>query len=260
VLASPILAALVASLLAGAGATAVGALPALVLPSISERTRAILGGLSGGIMLAATFFSLLGPGLEAATARWDRWGGLLVATAGLVAGAALVATLHRYSPHEHFIKGPEGADRTRLSRAWLFVIAITLHNFPEGLAVGVGAASGELDIALPITLGIGLQNVPEGLVVALSLLREGYARDRAVLVGCATGLVEPIGALIGAAALALSAALLPAALCFAAGAMLFVISDEVIPESHQGPHAGVATWGLIAGFVLMMVLDVAFAA
>lgn len=211
-------------------------------------------------MLAATFFSLLGPGLEEATARWDRWGGLGIATVALVSGAALVAILHRYSPHEHFIKGPEGADKTRLARVWLFVIAITLHNFPEGLAVGVGAASGELDIALPITLGIGLQNIPEGLVVALSLLREGYARDRAVLVGCATGLVEPIGALVGAGVLAVSSTILPAVLCFSAGAMLFVISDEVIPESHQGPHAGAATWGVVGGFVLMMVLDVAFAA
>lgn len=257
---SPLLTAFVLALASGAGATSLGALVAFVVPSVGERSRTVLGGLAGGVMLAATFFSLLGPGLERASAEQGRWLGMLVAIVAFAAGTLFVAVLHHLSPHEHFIKGPEGADRSRLARAWLFVIAITLHNFPEGLAVGVGGASGTLDIAMPLALGIGLQNVPEGFVVAVSLLREGYTPARAVGIGCLTGLVEPIGAVFGAGVLAISTALLPAALCFAAGAMLFVICDEVLPESHRGEHASLATWGTMLGFVLMMVLDVAFAA
>lgn len=257
---SPILNALLLGLAAGFGATAIGALPAFFVRSVSDRQRAALGGLAGGIMLAATFFSLLAPGLHRASEAHGRWLGMAIAAGSFVVGTVFVAVLHHLSPHEHFIKGPEGADRSRLARAWLFVIAITLHNFPEGLAVGVGGASGTLEIAMPIALGIGLQNVPEGFVVAVSLLREGYAPSRAVAIGCATGLVEPVGALLGAGVLTVSASLLPGTLCFAAGAMLFVISDEVLPEAHRGEHGALATWGTMLGFVLMMVLDVAFAA
>jgi ZIP family zinc transporter len=257
---SPLAQALVLGLLAGAGATAVGACLAFFVRHLSERGRAMLGGFAGGVMLAATFFSLLGPGLSRATEAQGRWVGMSVAVIAFAFGTLFVAVLHHLSPHEHFIKGPEGADRTRLGRAWLCVIAITLHNFPEGLAVGVGGASGTLSLAMPIAIGIGLQNVPEGLVVAVSLLREGYSPRRAVAIGCATGLVEPVGAVLGAGVLRISSSLLPAALCFSAGAMLFVICDEVLPESHRGPHASLATWGTMVGFALMMVLDVAFAA
>lgn len=251
--------ALVLGLVSGAGATSLGASLSFFVRHVSERGRAMLGGFAGGVMLAATFFSLLSPGLTRATEENGRWIGMVLAVGSLVAGTLFVAVLHHFSPHEHFIKGPEGADRSRLGRAWLFVIAITLHNFPEGLAVGVGGVSGTLAIAMPIVIGIGLQNVPEGLVVAVSLLREGYSTRRAIAIGCATGLVEPVGAMLGAGVLGISAAFLPAALCFSAGAMLFVICDEVLPEAHRGEHGTVATWGNMLGFILMMVLDVAFA-
>jgi ZIP family zinc transporter len=250
------------SFLAGGVATGVGALPALALRRLDDRMRAGLGGFAAGVMLAATFFSLLSPGLDDAVARWGRVPGVGAAALGMIAGVVMIAVMHRFAPHEHFEKGVDVGDRARassLARTWLFVIAITLHNLPEGLAVGVGVASGDQAIGAPIALGIAFQNAPEGLVVAASLVREGYPRWRAVGIGFLTGLVEPIGALVGCLALAVSASALPIALCFAAGAMLFVISDEVLPESHRGDHAATATWGTMLGFVLMMVLDTVFA-
>ncbi|AKF08252.1 ZIP family metal transporter [Sandaracinus amylolyticus] len=254
--------AVLTSLWAGTGATGLGALPALGLRELGDRARAALSGFSAGVMLAATFFSLLGPGLEIAVERWARWGGVAAGAGGLIAGVAAIALMHRFSPHEHFLKGVDGRGRspTALARTWLFVIAITLHNLPEGLAVGVGVASGDQSLALPIALGIAFQNAPEGLVVAVSLVRERYSRRMAIGVALLSGAVEPIGAGLGAAAVEVSSAVLPVALCFAAGAMLFVISDEVLPESHRGEHSDAATWGTMGGFVLMMVLDVAFAA
>lgn len=251
--------AVVTSAWAGAGATGVGALPALAMRSLGERSRAVLGGFSGGVMLAATFFSLLSPGLDEAVDLWGKWGGLVAASAAFGAGICFVALMHCFLPHEHFEKGRDGAAAERLARTWLFVLAITIHNFPEGLAVGVGAASGESSLQLPIALGIAFQNAPEGLVVAVSLMREGYGRGRAIAMALATGLVEPIGAACGALGLGISHDLLPLGLSFSAGAMLFVIQDEVLPEAYRGPHPDHATMGAMVGFVLMMVLDVAFA-
>lgn len=251
--------AVLTSLWAGGLATGLGALPALGLRSLDARARAALSGFAAGVMLAATFFSLLAPGMDLAAERWARPGGVLAAAGGFVLGVTAIAVVHRLLPHTHFIKGPEGgAERGALGRTWLFVLAITLHNLPEGLAVGVGVASGDEAIGMPIALAMAAQNAPEGLVVATALITTGYGRGRAVGVALLTGMVEPIGAAVGAASVALSAAMLPIALCFAAGAMLFVISDEVLPESHRGEHSGTATWGVMLGFVLLMVLDTAF--
>jgi len=163
--------------------------------------------------------------------------------------------MDRLLPHEHFIKGREGADAKQLRRTWLFVIAITLHNLPEGLAIGVGYAANEGLRANSLTLGIAIQDVPEGFVVAASLLAAGYTRGFAVVLGALTGLIEPLGAVIGAIVVSSSTMLLPWGLGFAAGAMLFVISHEIIPESHRKGHEAWATTGLMLGFVLMMILD-----
>jgi zinc transporter, ZIP family len=250
------------SFLAGTVATGLGGLTALAFRRLSARAEASLSGFGAGVMLAATFFSLLAPGLAAGAERWGRWGGVGAGAGAFILGTVAIAVVHRFVPHEHFLKGVENRGRSAesLARTWLFVIAITLHNLPEGLAVGVGVASGQQAIALPIALGIAAQNVPEGMVVAVSLLREGYPRRVALGVALLSGAVEPVGAALGAGALAISMALLPVALCFAGGTMLFVISDEVLPESHRGEHAGAATWGVMLGFVLMMVLDSAFGA
>jgi ZIP family zinc transporter len=247
-----------ASLAAGL-ATGAGALPVLLMRSISMRLQNALLGFAAGVMLAASFFSLILPGLNYAAAdAGGRKGAVLVISAAILAGAAVLAMLNRQLPHEHFILGPRGGDPKALRRIWLFVIAITLHNFPEGLAVGVGFGSSDLSKAVTLAIGIGLQNLPEGLAVATALVSQNYSRFTAVSVSTLTGLVEPIAGLFGVAAVSLFASLLPWGMGFAAGAMIFVISNEIVPETHRSGHEELATAGLMIGVVVMMMLDVAF--
>jgi ZIP family zinc transporter len=216
---------------------------------ISDRFLDILLGFAAGVMLAATSFSLLVPSVEL--------GGPWVAVLGLLLGAVVLHVIDRFIPHFSPAFGVEGPP-SRLSRVWLFVLAITIHNFPEGLAVGVSFGSGDVGAGFVIATAIGLQNMPEGLAVAVPLVREGYSRRRALWYGTLTGLVEPLGGLLGAAIVAVSRPLLPWGLAFAAGAMLFVIADEMIPESHRKGYKREATFGLIAGFIVMMLLDTIF--
>jgi ZIP family zinc transporter len=239
--------------------TSVGALPALVTRRISQRAQDTLMGFSAGIMLAATCFSLLIPalGLAAAQAETKMLSGLAVA-ACVLAGGAFLHVCNKYVPHEHFIKGKEGGPSVKhLRRIWLFVLAITLHNFPEGLAVGAGIGSLDMSLAAPILVGIGLQDVPEGFVVAVALAGVNYTARQFLFVTFLTGVVEALAALLGFAATSQAQGLLPWALAFAGGAMLYVISDEMIPESHRKEFAAEATAGLMVGFVLMMFLDTA---
>jgi zinc transporter, ZIP family len=249
---------LLASLAAGLF-TAVGALPVMVLSRIRRRVEDALMGFGAGVMLAATAFSLVLPGVDAATVyTGNTLSAALLVGAGIGLGGLFLLACHRYVPHEHFIIGPQsGADPERMRRIWLFVFAIALHNFPEGLAVGVGFGTGDLAAGVALTIGIGLQNMPEGLVVAVAMLALGYSRWTALGVALLTGLVQPVGGLVGATVVTLAEPLLPFGLAFAAGAMLFVISHEIIPESHRKGHEGHATLGVLAGFIVMMVLDVA---
>jgi len=242
-------------------ATALGTLPVLFSQKLPERLQDTLFGFGAGVMLAASAFSLIIPGLEAARnvgvfggGSWAA--GSVIGSAILLGGAALML-MDRVLPHEHFIKGREGQTARQLRRTWLFVFAIALHNVPEGLAIGVGYAANNGLRADALATGIAIQDVPEGLVVAVALLAAGYSRVFAVLIGMASGLVEPLGAVLGAAVVGHSAMLLPWGLGFAAGAMLFVISHEIIPESHRKGHEAFATSGLMVGFVLMMLLDTA---
>jgi ZIP family zinc transporter len=239
----------IASLAAGL-ATGAGALPVLVTRRISDRLLDVMLGFSAGVMLAATSFSLIVPALDL--------GGPWVAVFGLILGAFVLHLVDRFVPHFHPIIGAEGPP-SKLSKVWLFVIAITIHNFPEGLAVGVSFGSGDAAAGLVIALAIGLQNMPEGLAVALPLLRERYSRSKSLGYATLTGLVEPVGGLLGVALVSVFQPILPWGLAFAAGAMLFVVSDEMIPESHRKGFAREATFGLIAGFVVMMFLDTLFA-
>ena len=239
-------------------ATGVGALPCLFMRKIPAKLMDTLLGGAAGVMLAATSFSLIVPGIEYGT---DIYGSsviaVLVVVGGILAGGLFLDRADRWLPHEHFIKGREGPSSS-LRRVWLFVFAITLHNFPEGLAVGVGFGGGtqeSMNNGISLAIGIGLQNMPEGLAVALPLMREGYSRWRALWIATASGLVEPIGGLLGAGAVAFAQPILPIGLAFAAGAMLFVISDEIIPETHRKGHARAATFGVMIGFVVMMALD-----
>lgn len=235
----------------------VGAAMILFVDTRSERAEVLLLGFSAGVMLAATSFSLIVPGIEAAEAAGaGAFEAAFIIAAGVMLGGVALWVINERAPHEHFVGGHEGPPSESLSRMWLFVIAITLHNFPEGLAVGVGFGGDQVDNGVPLAIGIGLQNVPEGFVVALALASEGYSRGRAIWIGLLTGLVEPVGGLVGAAAVTVSAAVLPWGMAFAAGAMLFVISGEMIPETHRERRGVLPTFGILAGFVVMMVLDI----
>lgn len=246
-----------ASFLAGQ-ATTLGALPVFFMRSLSMRTQKAFLGFAAGIMLSASFFSLIIPGLEVAG---EMYGGSKVIAAFIICTAVLLGatTLHivnRIAPHEHFISGPmSGAEKSRLSRIWLFVIAISLHNFPEGLAVGVSFGSPDQAAGYATAFGIGLQNLPEGLAVALSLAAVGYGRLFSFLVALLTGLIEPVGGFLGIGAIALSSQLLPWGLGFAGGAMIWVVSSEIIPETHRDRQEGIATFALMVGLVVMMGLD-----
>ncbi len=241
-----------ASLLAGT-ATGVGALPVLFFRNISQRLQDVMMGFGAGVMLAATSFSLIVPAIEHAGGAMKA---AFMVSGSMMLGAIFLYLSDKYSPHEHFIKGPEGSDLKRLKRIWLFVIAITLHNFPEGLSVGVGFGGGDIKNGVTLATGIGLQNMPEGLVVALALVTQRYSPLRALMIAFLTGLVEPLGGIIGIGIVSLSRPLLPWGLAFAAGAMLYVVSDEIIPESHRKGFEKEATFGVMMGFVVMMILDV----
>ncbi len=252
--------ALIASVLAGGVATTLGGAPAVVFSSIKRSVEGTLLGFGAGVMLAASAFSLLLPALTRAASRPE---GVTFALAlivtGFLAGGWLVSLADKYVPHEHFAVGHEGHESEHISRMWLFVIAITIHNFPEGLAIGVAFGAGDVSDSLALAIGLGAQNVPEGLVVAIAMVSAGYSRTHALAATALSGFVEPLGTLVGFFGAQLASAVLPLMLAFAAGAMVFVVSDEIIPESHRERAEGKATLGLMIGFALMMILDVALA-
>ena len=248
--------AFIASFLAGM-ATGIGSLVTLVVQRLSRTMEDVLLSVAAGIMLAASFFSLLLPGIEHATRQLgSELAGVTVVIAGLMSGALLLWSLNHGVPHEHMHMGREGPDSVRIKRIWLFVFAITLHNLPEGIAVGVGMMQQDRAAGISLALGIGVQNIPEGLAVSVALMSVGYHRTVALLVGIASGLVEPVGGLFGAVVVWLAAPLLAYFLALAAGAMLYVISDEIIPETHRQGESSHITFALLGGFALMMLLDV----
>lgn len=251
-----ILLGIVASTAAGL-ATGIGALPVLLTRNVPPRLLDAMLGFAAGIMLAATAFSLLLPAIETGGDLWGKWG-LLAVLGGILLGAVFLSLMDRFIPHLHFLAGPEGPS-SNLRRIWLLILAITLHNFPEGLAVGVGFGSEDPHRAMVLALAIGLQNMPEGLAVALPLVREGYSRGRALAYATFSGLAEPVAGVLGVLAVQLAHPILPVALAFAAGAMLFVVSDEIIPETHRRGFEREGTFGVIVGFMVMMLLDNLFA-
>lgn len=246
------------SLLAGLG-TGIGALPIFFLRRMSPAVETTLLSLAAGIMLAAVAFSLLIPGLEAAAQRgYDDSGAALIMALAVLAGGGAFWLAHHSVPHEHFVKGregPEGPDAVTSRRLWLFIIAICLHNFPEGLAVGAGFGQDDLGAPIALTLGIAIQNMPEGFVVAAALVALGYGVRLSFWLALLTGLIEPLGGLIGAGAVALVQPALPWALGLAGGAMLFVVAGEMIPETHRKGLESRATLALLCGFALMLLLD-----
>jgi ZIP family zinc transporter len=243
---------------AGFAATALGALPALALRGLPQRLEDSLLGAAAGTMLAASTFSLLLPGLAAgARILANKPLAAAVVVAGMTLGVLLMLGINAFVPHEHQQSGACGPGKERCARIWLFVFAIAVHNLPEGMAIGVSFAQADLSVGLPLTSAIALQDIPEGLAVALALRGAGFAPGYAVLVATATGLLEPLGALLGVSLSSGLAIAYPVGLGLAAGAMIFVVSHEVIPETHRNGHQTAATLGLMAGFALMMVLDTA---
>ncbi|MGF1632307.1 MAG: ZIP family metal transporter [Phycisphaerae bacterium] len=230
--------------------TAVGAAAVLFFVSVSRRVLDGMLGFAAGVMVAASSWSLLIPAIESAGSVWP-------AVLGLLAGAVFILAADKLLPHRHpeDDKAPVEGPRVNWRRTFLLVFAITIHNFPEGMAVGVSFGSGESGPATALAIGIGLQNIPEGLAVALPLRREGLSRGEALFWGQASALVEPLGGLFGAALVSLAVPLLPYGLAFAAGAMLYVVVEELIPATAREEHTDIATVGFLVGFTVMMALD-----
>lgn len=258
------------SLIAGCftwGLTALGAGLVFFTREVNYKLLDSMMGFAAGVMIAASFWSLLVPSIEMAAAQGViEW---LPATIGFLAGGAFLRLCDQYLPHLHIgmpVSEAEGVE-TRWRRTTLLVLAITLHNIPEGLAIGVvfGAAVSGLNVAtgatvvgaITLAIGIGIQNFPEGVAVAMPLRREGVSRRLSFWYGQLSAIVEPISAVIGAAAVLAVRPLLPYALAFAAGAMIYVVVEELIPESQQHGNTDIATLGTMLGFSVMMILDVA---
>ena len=244
--------------LAGFAATALGAVMAVLLREVSARSQDVMLGFAAGMMLAASSFSLILPGLDAARAITGNGPyAALTVVVGMGLGVLLMLGLDRFTPHEHESTGPCGPQAERINRVWLFVLAITLHNLPEGMAIGVSFANGDLNVGLPLTSAIAIQDIPEGLAVALALRATGLSTLKAALVAIGSGLMEPLGAVIGLGISTGFAIAYPVSMGLAAGAMIFVVSHEVIPETHRNGHQTSATLGLMGGFAVMMFLDTA---
>lgn len=241
---------------AGLAATTLGALPAIFLNGLKAQHEDAMLGMAAGMMLAAAAFSLLLPGIAAGTELTGHaLTGAALVVLGMGLGVMLMLGMDAFTPHEHDKTGPCGPGHARCHRMWLFVMAVAIHNLPEGMAVGVSFARGDLSVGLPLATAIALQDIPEGLAVAMTLRAIGTPAWTAVGIAALGGLLEPVGALIGVSLIGQSLWAYPIGLGLAAGAMLFVVSHEVIPETHRNGHQTTATLGLMAGFALMMVLD-----
>ncbi len=262
---SPIAQALIATLFTW-GMTACGAAAVFFFRELDRRLLDAALGFTAGVMIAASFWSLLAPSIELSAEMGSiEWVPPLI---GFLAGAASMRLADWLLPHIHLFAPATAVEgvKTNLRGTALLVLAITLHNIPEGLAVGVafgavasGFESASLSAAIALAIGIGLQNLPEGTAVAVPLRREGLSRARSFHYGQLSAWVEPIFGVIGAATVVAMRPILPYALAFAAGAMIFVVVEEVIPESQAGSHTDIATFGAMVGFAIMMVLDVALA-
>lgn len=245
--------------------TAIGSAIVFTAKDISRKVLDTALGFAGGVMIAASYWSLLAPAIEMSEGKEiPAW---VPAVSGFLLGGIFLRVIDKVLPHLHIGFPKEEAEglKTSWHRSTLLVLAITLHNIPEGLAVGVafgalaaGLPAASLGAAVALAIGIGIQNFPEGLAVSVPLRREGMSRRKSFWYGQLSGLVEPIAGVIGAAAVIIAQPILPYALAFAAGAMIFVVIEEVIPEAQRGGNTDLATMGGMVGFAVMMLLDVAF--
>jgi len=242
------------------GVTAAGAALVFMFKEVNKKLLDAMLGFAAGVMIAASFWSLLVPSIEMSGESW------VPAAVGFIVGAMFLSGIDKLLPHLHLglpLQEAEGI-RTSWKRSVLLVLAITIHNIPEGLAIGVafGAVAAQLPsatlgAAVALALGIGIQNFPEGLAISMPLRREGLSQRRCFWWGQFSGIVEPVAGLLGAIAVLIFQPVLPYALAFAAGAMIFVVVEELIPESQLGGNTDLATLGTIGGFTVMMILDVA---
>ncbi len=244
--------------------TALGAAFVFTSKTLNKKVLDWMLGFAAGVMIAASYWSLLAPAIEMSE------GGIVpvwfAPAIGFLAGGIGMRLIDKFIPHLHLFKDVSEAEgmKTSWHRSILLVSAITIHNIPEGLAIGVafgaaalGLSSASVMGAIALTIGIGIQNFPEGLAVSMPLRREGFSRKKSFMYGQLSGLVEPIAAVLGVLLIIVARPILPYALSFAAGAMIFVVVEELIPESQTGGNSDLATMGVILGFVVMMVLDVA---
>ena len=236
------------------GATVIGSGIGFCFKKISHKFSDIILSFAAGVMLAAAVLGLILPSVE----YGGKWG-LLIAISGIFVGALCLNLVDKLVPHLHKLMGPDQeahGDNANLSKVLLFVTAIAIHNLPEGIAAGVGFGSGNDAEALVIAGGIALQNIPEGMVIIAPMLAAGVSPKKTFISAALTGVIEVVGTLIGYFAVTVASAILPFALAFAGGTMLYVISDEMIPETHAHGSERGATWALLAGFCLMLATDV----
>ncbi len=234
-------------------ATVIGAIIGFIFKNISHRFSDIVLSFAAGVMLSAAIIGLILPSVE----YGGKWG-LLYAVVGIFAGALCLNLIDKLVPHLHKLIGPdiESHNNANLSKVLLFVLAIAIHNLPEGIAAGVGFGSGDTNGALLIAGGIALQNIPEGMVIIAPMLAAGVSPRKTFICAMLTGVIEVIGTLIGYLAVSVASVILPFALAFAGGTMLYVVSDEMIPETHAHGGERGATYSMLVGFCVMLVSDV----
>jgi ZIP family zinc transporter len=236
------------------GATIIGALLGFIIKKPSHKFNDIILSFAAGVMLAAAVIGLIMPSLENAS-KLD----VLIVVLGIFFGAICLNLIDKLVPHLHKITGVDQeahpGNTKQINKILLFVIAIAIHNLPEGIAAGVSFGSGDISHAVTVVGGIALQNIPEGMVIIAPMLAAGMSKKRTFIIALMTGFVEVIGTLIGYFAISISAVILPFALAFAGGTMLYVISDEMIPETHSNGNERAATYALLVGFVIMLIFD-----
>ena len=233
------------------GATIIGVLIGFLFHKVPHKFNDAILGFAAGIMLAAAVLGLIVPSLEE--------GNIWITVIGILTGAIFLHFADKVTPHLHHITGVDqethAESQNNLNKVMLFVMAIAIHNLPEGIAAGVGFGSENLGNAVTVALGIALQNIPEGMVIVSPLIMAGVKKNRVLAIASFTGLIEVIGTMIGFFAVSIATAILPFALAFAGGTMIYVVSDEMIPETHSHGYERMATYSLILGFITMLIMD-----
>lgn len=235
------------------GATIVGAIIGFFVKDVDHKTNDMILSFAAGIMLAAAVNGLIMPSFEMVETAV-----LWLPVLGIFVGALFLNLMDKFTPHLHKLSGVDiesHEDNRNLSRAMLFVMAVAIHNLPEGLAAGVGFGNEDVSAAITVAVGIALQNIPEGVITVSPLIMSGVKRSRAFILAAVTGLIEVLGTFVGFSLSTVSSQILPFALAFAGGTMLYIISDEMIPETHSHGYERRATYSLLVGFVLMLILD-----